>query len=66
MAMYNTRVKGRQILLENPTRESRWKKDLEQKRARKKKEKEKKKLGVVSKKEAREMGLWRFDRSQAK
>ncbi len=66
MAMYNTRVKGRQILLENPSRESRWKKALEEKRSRKKKEKEKKKMGVISKKEAREMGLWRFDKNQAK
>jgi len=66
MAMYNTRVKGRQILLENPARESRWKKQLEEKRARKRTEKQKKKLGVISKKEASETGLWRFDKSQAK
>jgi ribonuclease P protein subunit POP4 len=66
MGMYNTRVKGRQILLENPARESRAKKELEAKRAAKKKEKERKKLGVIGKKEAKEKGVWRFDENQAK
>jgi len=66
MGMYNTRVKGRQILLENPARESRAKKELEAKRAAKKKEKERKKLGIIGKKEAKEKGVWKFDESQAK
>ena len=66
MSMYNTRVKGRQILLENPARESRAKKELEAKRAVKKKEKERKKLGIIGKKEAKEKGVWKFDESQAK
>ena len=54
--MYNTRVKGRQILLENPARESRAKKELEAKRAAKKKE-ERKRLGVIGKKGAKEKGM---------
>jgi ribonuclease P protein subunit POP4 len=66
MGMYHTRVKGRQILLENPARESRAKKELEAKRAAKKKEKERKKLGIIGKKEAKEKGVWKFDESQAK
>ena len=66
MGMYNTRVKGRQILLENPARESRAKKELEAKRAAKKKEKERKNLGIIGKKEAKEKGVWKFDESQAK
>ncbi|KAF9477710.1 hypothetical protein BDN70DRAFT_907112 [Pholiota conissans] len=64
--MYNTRVKGRQILLENPVRDSRAKKELEAKRATKKKERERKKLGIIGKKEAREKEIWKFDKAQAK
>jgi len=66
MGMYNTRVKGRQILLENPPRESRAKKEREAKRAVNKQEKERKNLGIIGKKEAREKGVWNFDESQAK
>jgi len=66
MGMYNTRVKGRQLLLENPARESRAKKEREAKRAAKRQEKERKNLGVIGKKEAREKGVWKFDESQAK
>ncbi|KAF8193306.1 Rof/RNase P-like protein [Pholiota molesta] len=64
--MYTTRVKGRQILLENPVRESRAKKELEAKRAVKKKERERKKLGIIGKKEARQKEIWKFDKKQAK
>ncbi|PPR00119.1 hypothetical protein CVT26_008899 [Gymnopilus dilepis] len=64
--MYNTRVKGRLMLLENPARDSRAKKELEEKRAIKKKEKERKKLGIIGKREAKEKGVWKFDASQAK
>lgn len=66
MGMYSTRVQGRQILLENPARESRAKKELEEKRARRKKERERKKLGVIGKREATEKGVWKFDEAQAK
>jgi ribonuclease P protein subunit POP4 len=64
--MYVSRVKGRQILLENPARESRAMKDLERKRMRKKRDKEKKKLGIIGKREAKEKGVWTFDKVQAK
>jgi ribonuclease P protein subunit POP4 len=66
VGMYNTRVKGRQILLENPARESRAKKGREANRAAKKKEKEREKIGIIGKKEAMEKGVWKFDESQAK
>ena len=66
MSMYNSRVKGRQILLENPARESRAKREREAKRAAKKKENEKKNLRIIGKKEAKEKGVWKFDESQAK
>ena len=65
--MYNDRVKGRQLLLENPARNSRAKKELDRKRAMRRKEREKKKLGgVISKKKAKEMGIWKLDEEQAK
>jgi len=64
--MYASRVKGRQILLENPARESRATKELEKKRMRKRKDKEKKKLGIIGKREAKEKGVWKFDKAQAK
>jgi len=64
--MYNTRVKGRQVLLENPVRESRAMKALAEKRAIKKKERERKQLGIIGKREAKQKGVWKFDERQAK
>lgn len=64
--MYAARVKGRQILLENPARESRAMKELDEKRIRKKRDKEKKKLGIIGKREAKEKGIWKFDEAQAR
>ncbi len=64
--MYNTRVKGRQILLANPARDSRMKKELEEKRAQRKRERDRKKFGVMAKEEARERGLWRLHENQTK
>ncbi|KJA20510.1 hypothetical protein HYPSUDRAFT_142041 [Hypholoma sublateritium FD-334 SS-4] len=64
--MYNTRVKGRQILLENPVRDSRLKKERDAKVAVRKKDQERKKLGLIGKKEARERGVWKFDKKQAR
>ena len=64
--MYASRVKGRQILLENPARESKAMKELEEKRMRKRRDKEKKKLGIIGKREAKEKSIWKFDQAQAK
>ena len=64
--MYVSRVKGRQILLENPARESRAIKELEKKQMRKRRDKEKKKQGIIGKREAKEKGVWTFDKAQAK
>ena len=64
--MYKARVKGRQILLENPVRESRAKKELDAKHARQRQERKKKKLGVMPKKKAKEMGIWKLEEAQAK
>ncbi|RDB21834.1 Ribonuclease P protein subunit p29 [Hypsizygus marmoreus] len=64
--MYASRVQGRQMLLENPARESRAKKQLDQKRARQNADKEKSKKGIIGKREAKEKGVWRMDAAQAK
>ncbi|KAG5643455.1 hypothetical protein DXG03_000887 [Asterophora parasitica] len=64
--MYNGRVKGRQMLLDNPARESRNKKEADAKRARRMAEKDKKNKGSIGKREAKEKGVWNFDETQAK
>ena len=64
--MYASRVKGRQILLENPARVSKAMKELEKKRMGRKRDKEKKKLGIIGKREAKEKSVWKFDQAQAK
>ncbi|KAF9269871.1 RNase P/MRP, p29 subunit [Marasmius fiardii PR-910] len=64
--IYASRVHGRKILLENPARESRIRKEREEKRQRRKAHKQKKKLGIMSRREAKEKGVWKLDESQAK
>ncbi|KAF9049107.1 RNase P/MRP p29 subunit [Panaeolus papilionaceus] len=66
MEIYNSRIKGRQILLENPARDSKTKLAAQAKRERRKAHKEKAKLGIIGKKEAKEKGVWAFDNNQAK
>ncbi|KAJ8700810.1 RNase P/RNase MRP complex subunit [Pleurotus ostreatus] len=63
--IYEQRVKNRQLLLENPVRDSRVKKERLEKKTRKKAEKERI-AGVLGKKGARSKGVWRLDESQAK
>ncbi|KAJ3549734.1 hypothetical protein NMY22_g779 [Coprinellus aureogranulatus] len=60
-AIYTSRVKGRTMLLENPARDSRLKKEMERKAELRKKEKERRKLGLVGKKKRKERGIWKFD-----
>lgn len=64
-AVYASRVKGRQLLLENPARKSEKKKEEEQKRQRVQESKRHKKLGVIGKREAKEKGVWKLEKSQA-
>ncbi|KAG6888281.1 hypothetical protein C0995_009395 [Termitomyces sp. Mi166 len=64
--MYASRVKGRQILLENPARESRARKELEEKRTKQRAQKEKKNGKMMGRREAKQRGVWRFEKSQAK
>ncbi|KAF9013291.1 Rof/RNase P-like protein [Cyathus striatus] len=64
--MYASRIRGRKMLLENPARESKFKKELTEKRERRQQEKERKKLGVITRREAKEKGVWKFDEKQMK
>ncbi|EEB87077.1 hypothetical protein MPER_15733, partial [Moniliophthora perniciosa FA553] len=63
--IYASRVHGRKILLENPARESRTKREREEKRKRRIADKAKKRLGIIGRREAKEKGAWKLDKSQA-
>ncbi|KAK0228657.1 RNase P/MRP p29 subunit [Armillaria fumosa] len=64
--IYATRVHGRKVVLENPVKESRQKKERLERKAKQKAHKERKRLGVVGKREAREKALWKLDEHQTK
>ncbi|KAK7693574.1 hypothetical protein QCA50_003143 [Cerrena zonata] len=64
--VYTSRVQGRQILLDNPLRESRTKKEREARKARQATEKAKVSAGILSRKEAKQKGLWKLARSETK
>lgn len=64
--VYTSRVQGRQILLDNPLRESRTKKERVARKARRAAEKLRNSAGVLSKKEAKRKGLWKLARSETK
>jgi ribonuclease P protein subunit POP4 len=62
-ALYNARVKGRQMLLDNPAKESKLKKEIELKKELRKKEKAQRKLGIIGR---RKRELWSLDKSSIK
>ncbi|KAF9446073.1 RNase P/MRP, p29 subunit [Macrolepiota fuliginosa MF-IS2] len=64
--IYANRVQGRQLLLENPVRDPRKRKEEEEKRQKIYELKKRKKMGVIGKREAKEKGVWRLDKTQAK
>ncbi|KAL7283321.1 hypothetical protein ACG7TL_002750 [Trametes sanguinea] len=63
---YASRVEGRQLLLDNPPRESKAKKEREEKRAKRASERARRDVGVVSKQEARRAGFWRLREEETK
>ncbi|OJT15879.1 Ribonuclease P protein subunit p29 [Trametes pubescens] len=63
---YASRVEGRQILLDNPARESKAKKAREEQRAKRVSERARKAAGVISKKEGQQKGLWRLRKEETK
>ncbi|KAG6372174.1 RNase P subunit p29-like protein [Boletus reticuloceps] len=60
--IYESRVKDRHVLLENPARESRAKKERAAKQARKHAEKHRKKLRPLGRNAAESKGLWKLEK----
>ena len=65
-SLYENRVKGRTILLENPVRESRFKRKREEKKKQHQKDVERRRLKLISKKEAKLKSLWTLEDNQKK
>ncbi|KAI0336435.1 RNase P/MRP p29 subunit [Cubamyces sp. BRFM 1775] len=63
---YASRVEGRQILLDNPARDSKAKKEREEKRAKRAAERARKAAGMMSLKEGRRKGLWRLRKEETR
>ncbi|KAH6901246.1 hypothetical protein BKA70DRAFT_1310054, partial [Coprinopsis sp. MPI-PUGE-AT-0042] len=59
-ALYNARVKGRQMLLENPAKESKLKREADRKKELRKIEKAQRQLGIIGR---RKRELWSFDKN---
>ena len=66
VGIYNSRIKGRQIILENPARESKAKQQRDQKRAKIAAERAKKRAGIMGRREAKEKGVWKLEKEQMK
>ncbi|KAI0093640.1 Rof/RNase P-like protein [Irpex rosettiformis] len=64
--LYANRIQGRQILLQNPPRDSRAKKEREANKARRAAHNARSAAGVLGQTHAREKGLWKLDKSAAK
>ena len=63
---YASRVEGRQILLDNPARDSKTKKEREVKRAKRAAERARKAAGVMGLQEGKRKGLWRLQEEDTK
>ncbi|TBU32399.1 RNase P/MRP, p29 subunit [Dichomitus squalens] len=63
---YASRVQGRQILLENPARGSKAKKEREEKRAKRTAERVRRVAGVISMQEGRKRGIWKLRKEERK
>ncbi|GBE82326.1 RNase P/MRP, p29 subunit [Sparassis crispa] len=64
--LYASRVQGRQILLENPVRESKEKKAREERKAKRLAEKARRDSGIIGRRDAPRHGLWRLKREETK
>ena len=60
-SQYDARVKGKNLLLVNPLKESRLTKQRKEKTARREKHKARKRLGIMGRKEAKCRGIWTLD-----
>lgn len=64
--IYTSRVQGRQILLDNPLRDSRTKQERAARKARNSASKARAQAGVIGKKEAKQKGLWKLAKNETK
>ena len=58
--IYASRIRGRQIMLENPARDSNAKRERDAKRAKRVAEKKRKQLGIPSLRKMSEKGVWKL------
>ncbi|KAI0374793.1 RNase P/MRP p29 subunit [Pilatotrama ljubarskyi] len=63
---YASRVEGRQILLDNPVRESKAKKAREEQRAKRVSERARKAAGIMSRREGEQRGVWKLRKEETK
>lgn len=63
---YLDRVQGRQLLLENPARDLRKRKEEEEKREKTQERKKQQRARGIGKQEAVAKGIWKLDKEQAK
>nr|GAT43565.1 predicted protein [Mycena chlorophos] len=66
--IYQTRVRGRMLLLDNAAKQTKWREEMKAKKEKERVAKERRKLGLTGRRRgtARAMGLWSFEPSQAK
>lgn len=64
--VYANRVQGRHILLDNPVQDPQKRKGDEDKQMKARQVRKRKKLKVIGKREAKEKGVWKLDKTQAK
>ena len=65
-ALYESRVKGKHILLENPPRASRLKQKNDGRKSRRAAERERKKRAIIGRDEVKKKGLWKLEKSQCR
>ncbi|KAI0050488.1 RNase P/MRP, p29 subunit [Auriscalpium vulgare] len=65
-AIYDARVRRARLLLENPARVSRQKREREERRARQQREAQRKAQGTMGRKEAAEKGVWKLKKEEAR
>lgn len=63
---YTNRIQGRQILLENPARESQEKKERDARIARQKRDNARRKAGIISRADAKRLRAWKLDKKACK
>lgn len=63
---YQSRIRGRQLFLENPARDSRFKKERAEKAVKRRSENSRSAAGLISIRNARQKGLWRLSATEAK